>query len=69
MDCSLPGWSGLPCLPPGDLPRSGIEPTFLVSLALAGRFVTTDATLEAPIPQYKDCIMTFINFLQIIVSW
>ena len=38
MDCSLPGcsihgdspgknfWSGLPCLPPGDLPNPGIEP-------------------------------------------
>ena len=36
MDCSLPGssimgfsrqeyWSGLPCLPPGHLPDSGIE--------------------------------------------
>ena len=69
VDCSLPGWSGLPCLPPGDLPHSGTEPTFLTSLALAGRCVTTNATLVAPIPQYKDCIVTFINSLQIIVSW
>ena len=23
-------WSGLPCLPPGDLPNSGIEPRFPV---------------------------------------
>ena len=28
-------WSGLPCLPPGELPDPGIEP---VSPALAGRF-------------------------------
>ena len=37
MDCSPPGssvhgilqddWSGLPCLPPGNLPNPGIEPT------------------------------------------
>ena len=29
-------WSGLPCLPPGDLPDSVIEPTSLMSPALAG---------------------------------
>ena len=34
-------WSGLPCLPPGDLPDPGIEPTSLTSPALAGRFFTT----------------------------
>ena len=32
--------SGLPFPPPGDLPDPGIEPAFLVSLALAGRFFT-----------------------------
>ena len=26
-------WSGLPCLPPGDLPDPGIEPTSLTSSA------------------------------------
>ena len=43
MDRSLPGssvygdsprleyWNGLPCLPPGDLPHPGIEPTSLMS--------------------------------------
>ena len=41
MDSSPPGssmglsrqgyWSGLPCLPPGDLPHPGMEPVFLVS--------------------------------------
>ena len=30
-------WSGLPCLPSGDLPDSGIQPA---SPALAGRFFT-----------------------------
>ena len=40
-------WSGLPCPPPGDLPNLGIEPTSLVSPALAGGFFTTSATWEA----------------------
>ena len=31
-------WSGLLCLPPGDLPNPGIEPTSLASPALAGGF-------------------------------
>ena len=34
-------WSGLPCLPPGDLPNPGIEPMFPASPALAGGFFTT----------------------------
>ena len=49
MDCRLPGlwyyylfvgffrqeyWNGLPCLPLGNLPNPGTEPTSLVSLAL-----------------------------------
>ena len=29
-------WSGLPCPSPGDLPDPGIEPTSLMSPALAG---------------------------------
>ena len=40
-------WSGLPFPPPGDLPNPGIEPTSLVSPALAGGFFTTGATWEA----------------------
>ena len=36
-------WSRLPCLPPGDLPKPGMEPE---SPALAGRFVTTSAAWE-----------------------
>ena len=34
-------WSGLSFPPPGDLPDRGIEPTSLVSPALAGEFFTT----------------------------
>ena len=34
-------WSGLPCLPLGDLPDPVIEPTSLTSPALAERFFTT----------------------------
>ena len=40
-------WSGLPCLPPGDLSDPGIELVSLMSPALAGRFFTTSATWEA----------------------
>ena len=54
MNCSLPGssvhgfprqeyWSGLPCLPPGDVPNPGIKPTSLMSPALAGKFFATTA--------------------------
>ena len=57
MDCSLPGspvdrilWqeycNGLPCPPPGDAPKPGIE---FASPTLAGRFFTTSTTWEAHI--------------------
>ena len=39
-------WSGLPFPIPGDLPDPGIEPTSLVSPALAGGFFTMSATWE-----------------------
>ena len=35
-------WSGLPFPTPGDLPDSGIEPSSLASLVLAGGFFTTE---------------------------
>ena len=41
-------WSGLPGLPPGNLPDPGIKPASLLSPALGGRFFTTSATWEAP---------------------
>ena len=37
-------WSELPCSPPGDLPNPGIEPTSVISPALAGGFFTTSIT-------------------------
>ena len=39
-------WSGSSCPPPGDLPDPGMEPVSLISPALAGRFLTTNATGE-----------------------
>ena len=42
-------WNGLPCVPPGVLPDPGIEPVTLTSPVLAGRFLTTSATWEAPL--------------------
>ena len=55
-------WSGLPCPPSGDLPDSGIEPTSLMSPALAGGFFTTSATWEAQdalffLPLYFELIL------------
>ena len=40
-------WGGLPCPSPGDLSNLGIEPTSLMSPALAGGFFTTSASWEA----------------------
>ena len=37
-------WSGLSCLPPGDLPNPGIKPVSLTSLELAGGFFIISAT-------------------------
>ena len=48
-------WSGLPCLPPGDLPVLGMEPVSLMSPALAGSFFTTSATWEALYLSYFHC--------------
>ena len=43
-------WSGLPCLSPGDLPDSGVEPTSLISPTLAVGSFATSATWEAFFP-------------------
>ena len=40
-------WSGSPYPHPKDLPDRGIEPVFLMSPALAGKFFTTSATQDA----------------------
>ena len=42
--------SGLPFPPLGGLPDPGIEPTFLVSPALAGGLFTTSTTWEGDTP-------------------
>ena len=59
MNYSLPGFflhgdspgknTGVGChdLLQGIFPKPGIQPTFLLSLALAGRFFTTSTTWEA----------------------
>jgi len=39
--------SGLTCLPPGDLPNPGIEPSSLTFPTSAARFFTTSITWEA----------------------
>ena len=55
VECSPPGfsvlvfsrkeyWSGLLCPSPGDLANPGIEPTSLISPALAGEFFITSIT-------------------------
>ena len=41
-------WSGLPFPSPGGLPDPGIEPTSLMSPALAGGFFITSANWKAP---------------------
>ena len=50
-------WSGLPCLPPVDLPDPGMEPTSLRSPALAGRVFATSATWKTPLVIRKCVLM------------
>ena len=57
-------WSGLPCLPPVDLPDPGITRASLQSPALTGVFFTTSSTWEAPVNSCGDtqtCIF-LLNF-------
>ena len=49
-------WSGLPCPPPGDLPKPGVEPVCLTSPALAGRFFTTE-------PHGKPNLLIYMPYL------
>ena len=43
-------WSGLPGSPPRDLPNPGMEPTSLMSPALAGGFFTTSSRYSGSAP-------------------
>ena len=52
-------WSGLPCPPPGHLPNPVIEPSSLVSPALACMFFITSATWKPQI-QYIPPKISFI---------
>ena len=52
-------WSGLPCLPPNNLPDPGIEPVSLTSPVLAGGIFTTSATWEAEQHSFKDESRTY----------
>ena len=55
-------WTGVPFSTAGDLPDSGIKPASLVSPALAGRFLTTSTTWEAPNWLYCDMIQNGFFF-------
>jgi len=46
-------WSELPCSPPGDFPKPGIEPLSLMSPALPSEFFTTITTQEAHEQPYE----------------
>ena len=52
-------WSGLPFLPPRDLPNPGMEPTFLMSCALADSYFTARAAWEATVRWWQG--KTFIS--------
>ena len=49
-------WSGLPFPIPEDLPNPGIEPTCLMSPALAGRFSTTVLPAAAAAKLFQSCL-------------
>ena len=51
--------SGLPCLPPGDLPDPGIEPMSLMSPELASGFFTTSTTGKPYICLYSGNFWTY----------
>ena len=54
-------WSGLSFPTPGDLPDPGIEPTSLMSPALAGGFFTTSTTQEAQLGRKETLLRAFIK--------
>ena len=48
-------WSGLPCPPPGDLPKPGMKPTSLKTPSLAGR------SLAPPGKPNPQCLSMFLR--------
>ena len=62
-------WRGLPFLSPGDLPDPGIkpeiDPSSLMSPALAGRFFTTSATREA---RYVLCVCESLSHFRLFAT-
>ena len=60
-------WSGLPCPPPGDLLKPGIEPTSFTSPALASGFFTASTTWEAHnitySPRPRGCCEDYIEIM------
>ena len=61
-------WSGLPCLPPGDLPNPGIKFLSLMCPELAGGFFNTSVTLEALSLLRTPSFLRF-TFLYLCVQW
>ena len=47
-------WSGLPCLPPGDLPDPEIDPASLMAPALAGGFFTAESVATLLLTHWTD---------------
>ena len=72
-------WSVLPFPPPGDLPDPGIEPTTLMSPALAGGFLSSSTTLETdkiiifkPTRSYRFCLLSvsqLCSLLPCVAPW
>ena len=60
-------WSGLPCPPPGDLPITGKEPTFLMSPALASGLFTTSDILEAPVSTKYQSVWFLVAYIKITI--
>ena len=57
-------WSGLPCLPPGNLPNPGIELMSLIFPALSGEFFNTSINWEA---QFGLQFISFKHYFNIVV--
>ena len=50
-------WSGLPCLPPKDLPGPGVKLMSLTSSAMVDGFFTTGSSWEGTFPHF--CLICF----------